>query len=68
MRRDKMKRLMSGTLACALALSLTACVNQHPEETSVSSNAGASSASEEVRIVATSMRPSALQLEVTQTQ
>ena len=54
MRRDKMKRLMSGTLACALALSLTACVNQHPEETSVSSNAGASSASEEVRIVATS--------------
>lgn len=43
------KGMISGCLACAMAVSLTACVDQHPEDTSVSGETP-----EEVRIVATS--------------
>ena len=43
------KGMISGCLACAMAVSLTACVDQHPEDTSVSGEAP-----EEIRIVATS--------------
>lgn len=47
--KQYIKGMISGCLACAMAVSLTACVDQHPEDTSVSGETP-----EEVRIVATS--------------
>ncbi|MFR1480291.1 MAG: ABC transporter substrate-binding protein [Hydrogeniiclostridium mannosilyticum] len=44
----KMKKLLSFCLAGILALSITGCVNQHPEETSSTNESG------ELRLVATS--------------
>ena len=44
----KHKKILSLCLACIMALSVTGCVNQHPEETSSTDESG------EVRLVATS--------------
>ena len=56
MRSNLFKKLLSGGLACALALSLTACVDQHPEETASGEQDAveASAVQEEARIIATS--------------
>lgn len=51
MMRHSIKRLLSGGLACVMALSLTACVDQHPEDSIEPENSGTA---EETRIVATS--------------
>ena len=44
----KLKKILSLCLAGIMALSVTGCVNQHPEETSSTNESG------EVRLVATS--------------
>lgn len=44
----KLKKILSLCLACIMTLSVTGCVNQHPEETSSTDESG------EVRLVATS--------------
>ena len=44
----KLKKILSLVLAGVMALSITGCVNQHPEETSSANESG------EVRLVATS--------------
>ncbi len=51
MKHRFLNRLLAGGLACAMVLSLTACVDQHPEE---SSNTGNGETTGESRIVATS--------------
>lgn len=51
MKHRFLNRLLAGGLACAMAFSLTACVDQHPEE---SSNTGNGETAGESRIVATS--------------
>ena len=48
MRAMKLKKILSLVLAGVMALSVTGCVNQHPEETSSTNESG------EVRLVATS--------------
>lgn len=50
----KLKKILSFVLAGVMALSVTGCVNQHPEETSSTNESG------EVRLVATS--PSVVQI------
>ena len=47
----KLKKILSLVLAGIMALSVTGCVNQHPEETSSTNTANESG---EVRLVATS--------------
>ncbi|ALP94289.1 heme ABC transporter substrate-binding protein IsdE [Intestinimonas butyriciproducens] len=54
MKSDIVKKLLSGGLACVMALSLTACVDQHPEESGDVPAGVTASVSEEARIVATS--------------
>ena len=44
----KLKKILSLVLAGVMALSITGCVNQHPEETASANESG------EVRLVATS--------------
>lgn len=51
MMKHTIRRLLSGSLACVMALSLTACVDQHPEDSAEPENSGTA---EETRIVATS--------------
>lgn len=49
MRLNRIKKLFSSVLICALAFSLTACVDQHPEDSAMPD-----AAPEEVRVIATS--------------